>query len=58
MILSRLDEVFRNLTLILNDEDDQMILSGLYEVLKTLTSILNDKNDGRSFACLTYLTCW
>ena len=53
MILSRLDEVSRTSTSILNDEDDRMILSGLDEVFRTSTSILNDEDDGLGFARLT-----
>ena len=54
-ILSRLDEEFKNSTLILNVENDQPALSRPDEVFRILTLILNDKDDGPSSTHLTYL---
>ena len=54
-ILLRLDETFRILTSILNDEDDRTILSGLDEAFRILTLILNDEDDEPGSICLTCL---
>ena len=55
MILGRLDETFRNLTLILNVEDDQTTSSWLDKVFRISISILNDEDCGPSSTCLTFL---
>ena len=54
MILGRLDEAFRNLTLILNVEEDRTTSNGLNEVFKILTLILSDEDD---MLGSTRLTC-
>ena len=54
-ILSMLDEKFKNLTLILNIENDQMALSGLEEVFRISTLILNNEDDEPKSTRLTCL---
>ena len=48
-----LDEAFRNLTFILNDEDDGTISSELDQAFIISTLILNNEDDGPGFACST-----
>ena len=55
MILSRLDEAFRNSTLILNDEGNQTILSKLDEASRISILILDYEDDEPGFARLTCL---
>ena len=54
-ILSRLNEKFIILTLILNAENDQMASSRLDEVFRILTLILNDEDDEPGSTSLTCL---